>query len=241
VWERFARELAGTGLRVVAVALDVRPADAHPFIDASEPEAVLHLIDTTHATVRALGFVNVPMAVWFDERGRLARPAEFAAIERSPLRDAPVPDGLPDRMRRMLTEVRAITAGDPDAYRAAIADFAAHGAASPYALDAEAVAARSGVRSPDQARAAACFELGQYRFVTDGHAAAVPWWREAHRLDPVNWAAKRQAWTMVTTPDGAEANDLVQGPNDVYDGNWLDDVVAAGGGGAYYPPLHLES
>ena len=58
----------------------------------------------------------------------------------------------------------------------------------------------------------------------------MPWWREAHRLDPANWTYKRQAWTLVTTPEGAEDNDLMQEPNDVYEGNWLDDVVAGGGG-----------
>lgn len=28
-------------------------------------------------------------------------------------------------------------------------------------------------------------------------------------------------------------SDLIQGPNDRYDGNWLDDVIANGGGEAY--------
>ena len=43
---------------------------------------------------------------------------------------------------------------------------------------------------------------------------------------------KRQAWTLVTTPEGQE-NDLLQGPNEVYEGNWLDDVIAGGGGANY--------
>ena len=86
---------------------------------------------------------------------------------------------------------------------------------------------------PDaHARAAACFEIGQHLLHTVGHDAAVPWWRQAHELFPENWTYKRQAWTLVTTQAGAE-NDLIQGPNDVYAGNWLDDVIAAGGGGAY--------
>ena len=55
---------------------------------------------------------------------------------------------------------------------------------------------------------------------------------DAHELDPGNWTYKRQAWTLVTTPPGAD-NDLLQPPNEVYDGNWLDDVVAAGGGANY--------
>ena len=61
----------------------------------------------------------------------------------------------------------------------------------------------------------------------------MPWWRRAHELDPGNWTYKRQAWTLVTTPRGATENDLIQGPNDVYAGNWLDDVVAGGGGEHY--------
>ena len=61
----------------------------------------------------------------------------------------------------------------------------------------------------------------------------MPWWRRAHELDPDNWTYKRQAWTLVTTAPDATENDLIQGPNDVYEGNWLDDVVAGGGGEHY--------
>jgi hypothetical protein len=75
--------------------------------------------------------------------------------------------------------------------------------------------------------------LGEYLRRTVSPDAAVPWWREAHRLYPANWTYKRQAWTLVTTPEGATENDLMQGPNDVYTGNWLDDVLAAGGGQHY--------
>ena len=50
---------------------------------------------------------------------------------------------------------------------------------------------------------------------------------------PGNWTYKRQAWTLVTTPEGATEYDLIQGPTDVYTGNWLDDVLASGGGAAY--------
>ena len=63
----------------------------------------------------------------------------------------------------------------------------------------------------------------------------MPWWREAHRLFPENWTYKRQAWTFVTTPEGATESDLMQGPNDVYEGNWLDDVLAVGGGRLLLP------
>jgi hypothetical protein len=183
-------------------------------------------------TDELFGFVNIPMAVWIDEAGTLVRPAESASVERSPLRDIEIPDGLPERLTRMLTEVKAIP-DDAEAYRAAIVDWVDHGAASRCSLTPDEVVARSQRRGDDEARAAACFELGDHLRRTVGGDAAVPWWREAHRLHPANWTYKRQAWTLVTTPEGAAENDLVQGPTDVYEGNWLDDVVAGGGGSAY--------
>jgi hypothetical protein len=176
------------------------------------------------------------MAVWIDEHGTIVRPAEQASIEPRVPRE--VPDELPDRLKAMMAEVNAI----PDigeAYRAAIVDWVDNGAASRFALTPDEVVARSQPRPIEHARAAACFELGEHLRRTVSPDAAVPWWREAHRLFPENWTYKRQAWTLVTTPDGADAPDLIQGPNDVYEGNWFDDVVRHGGGRSYYPPVVL--
>ena len=171
------------------------------------------------------------MAVWIDETGTIVRPAEGASIERSPLRDMEIPDGLPPRMDRTFREVKAIP-DSSDEYRAAIVDWAHNGAASRFVLSPEEVVQRSLPRGDNEARAAACFELGNHLRQHVAPEAAVPWWREAHRLFPSNWTYKRQAWTLVTTPEGQE-NDLLQGPNEVYEGNWLDDVIAGGGGAAY--------
>ena len=215
---------------MVTVALDVDPAHTYTWIDAAAPTHP-SLIDTGHVTGELFGFINIPMAVWIDEHGTLVRPAESATIEPSALRNAEIPDGLPERLSSALREVKKI----PDVteqYRAAIVDWAHNGAASRFALGPDEVVARSQPRSGDHARAAACFEMGQHLLHTVGHDAAVPWWRQAHELFPENWTYKRQAWTLVTTPEGAE-NDLMQGPNEVYAGNWLDDVIAGGGGEAY--------
>jgi len=216
---------------VVTVALDVEPEHAHPWIDAAAPTHP-SLIDTKHVTGELFGFINIPMAVWIDEDGTIVRNAESASIERSPLRDMDIPDGLPERMHQMLTEVKSIPDDSAD-YRTAILDWVARGADSPFSLDPDEVVARSRPRGVDEARAAACFELGQHLRAAGEDEAATVWWREAHRLDPGNWTYKRQAWTLVTTPEDATENDLIQGPNDVYEGNWLDDVVASGGGSRY--------
>ena len=213
------------------MALDVEPQHAYKWIDAANPTHP-SLIDTMHVTDDLFGFLNIPMAVWIDETGTIVRAAEGATIERSPRRDMEIPEGLPERLDRTLREVKAIP-DMSDQYRAAIVDWAQHGADSRFVLSEEEVIARSQPRGDDEARAAACFALGNHLRITVGAEAAVPWWREAHRLYPANWTYKRQAWTLVTTVEGAEDNDLLQGPNDVYEGNWLDDVIAGGGGQAY--------
>ena len=84
----------------------------------------------------------------------------------------------------------------------------------------------------DRQVAAAEFELGQWLHRNGDHDAAIPHWRNAHRLYPENWTYKRQAWTFVTTPEG-QPPDLLQPPNDVYEGSWYADVVRLGGGEKY--------
>jgi hypothetical protein len=237
VWQRLHAELVDRGLTVVTVALDIDPADARPFIDAAEPTHP-SLVDTAHVTDQLFGFTNVPMAVWIDESGTIVRPAEHASVQRSPLRDMEVPEGLPDRLDRMFREVRKL--GDQsEEYRAAIIDWVEHGPASPYALSPDEVTARSGGCSEEQARAAACFELGQHLWRTVGVEAAIPWWKEAHALYPENWTYKRQAWTLATTADDAAAPDLIQEAGEVYGTSWLDDVLRLGGGERYYPDVQL--
>ena len=233
MWQALRTELAPAGVEVVTVALDAVPEQARPWIEAAAPEHP-SLIDRAHVTDELFGFVNVPNAVWIDEQGVLVRPAHAAHVRRSPLRDVDVPAGL-GRVGEMLAEVKKVRA-DVDLYLEAIRDWAAHGAASRFALPPDEVVARSRPRPAEHAEAAACFALGEALLERAGHDAAVPWFRRAHELHPQNWTYKRQAWTLVTTEPGAPS-DLVQGPNDVYEGNWLDDVRAAGGGEAYYEPF----
>jgi hypothetical protein len=231
VWQALHSEIEARGAAVVTVALDVRPEDTYRYIDAAAPTHP-SLIDTMQVTNAAFGFSNVPMAVWIDENGQIVRPAESASVASSPTRLMQIDPALPERVQRLIAEARSIP-DDSEAYRAAIMDWVERGADSRFALSADEVVARSAVRDDDAARASACFELGEYLRRAVGHDAAVGWWREAHRLQPSNWAYKRQAWTLVTTPDGAAENDLMQGPNEVYEGNWLDDVIAGGGGVNY--------
>jgi hypothetical protein len=109
-----------------------------------------------------------------------------------------------------------------------IEDWIEHGADSPYAHTPEEVIARSDPRSADEATAAAEFELGQWLHTNGDHDAAIPHWRNAHRLYPSNWTYKRQAWNF--------EDPMRQGHTDAYDGSWFEDVKKIGAEN-YYPEI----
>jgi tetratricopeptide (TPR) repeat protein len=229
VWQALRNELHPLGIEIVTVALDTGGADAvRQYIEAAQPEHP-SLIDQAHICDDLLGFVNVPMSVWIDEHGIIVRPAEPAWPGSTPVLDmlpaltADVPPerlGLIDEIRRM-----RIT---PEITTIMLRDWAANGADSEYVLSPDEVIARSLPRGVNEATAAARFELGQHLFLLGDHEAAVPHWREAHRLDPSNWTYKRQAWSF-------EAADST-GPMERYEGNWLDDVRSIGAE-QYYAPI----
>lgn len=234
MWQELREELSPTNTEIVTVALDVGgAAAAKPFVDMANPQHP-SLLDESHLLDELLGIINVPMAVWIDEEGVLVRPAHAAHIQVSAFREAPIPEGLPERIRDTLVEVKKMKA-DPEGYRAALADWAANGPASRYALTPDEVIAASLPRPVEHAQAAASFELGQHLWHAGARGSAVHWFREAHRLHPENWTYKRQAWTFATTKEG-ELSDLLQGPTDLYEGNWLDDIRRQGAEN-YYPPF----
>ena len=158
----------------------------------------------------------------------LVRPPEPAWSRDPGHREAEAPPAA-DALRREGVElVRRLTI-DSDAYVRAIRDWVANGAESRYALSPDEVVRRSAGRPPEAARAAASFELGQHLHRAGHPQDAVPYFREAHRLQPSNWTYKRQAWALAGF-DGR--------PNEVYDGDWVGDVKAVGVEN-YYPALDL--
>jgi hypothetical protein len=224
VWQALRTELHPLGLEVVTVALDIDPEDARPFIEAAAPEHP-SLIDRAHLVDELFGIVNVPNSVWIDEKGVIVRPVEASTVQPSALETGALkPETLaPD----MLAAVSGIKR-DPDAYLAALRDWAAKGDASSWALEPHEVIARSTPRSADAARAAAHFELGEHLHRLGEIPSAQEHWRQAHRLAPENWTYKRQAWQLV--------DPVRQGPTAIYDGSWLADALASGPEN-YYPPL----
>lgn len=225
MWQELRLELHPQGLEIVTVALDTDGDSALPWIDAAKP-AHPSLIDRAHLVGELLGIVNVPSAVWIDERGVLVRPAETAYPRRPAFLDREIPlDATPERARAIAAtrELRI----DSERYVAALRDWVGRGRESSFALAPDEVVRRSRPRHAAAARAATHFELGQHLFRAGHPEAAIPHFQDAQRLAPQNWAYKRQAWQLA----GAEA------PR-IYGTTWLDEVTRIGAEN-YYPPLDL--
>jgi hypothetical protein len=233
VWQALHEELEPLGLTVVTVALDIDPDKARTWIERAAPTHP-SLIDSTHRVDELLGISNVPMAVWIDESGTLVRPAEAAAIQPSALAAMEITDEMPDRMRAVLREFKQMP-DTGEAYREAIVDWARHGADSRFALLPDEVIERSQPRTLDHSRAAACFELGLAAERRGDHEAAIGWWKQTHELFPENWTYRRQAWTLESTPEGAES-DKAQEVHDVYGTSWSDEFLRVGGAGYAIAP-----
>lgn len=220
-------ELHGDGLEIVTVALDSNADAARGIIEKVAPEHP-SLIDQGHVLGALFGVVNVPSGIWIDEEGMIVRPPEQAFPARSAMSDMQIPDTLPQQLKDMLTEARKIKT-EPEKYIGALRDWVEHGSESQYALSPDEVLERSQPRPMAEAEAAAHFELGEHLHRSGQPDDAVPHWREAHRLHPENWTYKRQAWSIA---------DPMQGPTDVYEGDWLSDVRKLGAE-HYYAPLDM--
>jgi hypothetical protein len=246
VWQALHEELAPQGLVFVTVGLDAAgPEACRPFIEASAPSdasapAHLALVDQRHVMAEAFGVFNIPNAIWIDEEGTIVRPPEAAQPRESlpDMRYEPI-EGMPDRMNDILAEASKIQVDT--GYAAMIRDWAAKGADSELALPPAEVVARSRPRDASMAEGVAHFELGARLWADDDRAGAEEHWRAAHRLDPSNFAYKRQAWSLDAEGVGPFER-FWQGPvpgredDWPYESDWLSEVRAAGAE-RYYPPI----
>ncbi len=133
------------------------------------------LIDTQHLVTRLYDMVNVPTAVWINEKGRIVRPNEVAYVD--------------NRYKGM----HGLEASD---YLDALRDWAVNGDRSAFVLSEPELKARLAPQNPDWAQAAAEFALAEYLYRTGQSAAAIRHYKEAQRLNPESWNYKRQAWAL---------------------------------------------
>jgi len=235
VWQDVREELHPQGLEILTVALELRGLDGtRRWIEAAQPRHPA-VIDEAHVLDELFGVVNVPSGIWIDERGMIVRPPETAYpaipgfLKQKVEPGVSAPETADPYLTDVLKESQKIRI-QPRRYMKALRDWVANGAASRYALTPDQVVDRSRARSPDAAMAAAHFELAQHLHRAGHGDAAIPHFREAHRLQPENWTYKRQAWSLV---------DRRQGPNSVYESDWLSEVRRIGAEN-YYERLDME-
>lgn len=197
MWQALYEELGDTtGLMVVAVAEDSRGAErARPWIEQANT-TYWTLIDVDHRVSDLYGMVNVPQAVWIDQRGRVARPAETA--------------GSTDHFRQadrktfqMPPDAVAERQASKEAYLNAVRAWARTGA---HALDENAVARAQPRMNADIARAHAHFKLGAWLHRHGRAAEGEQHLVEASRLHPDSWSVWRQAADLAEIGKAAGAD-----------------------------------
>src|SRR3990172_10441858 len=189
VWQALYDELRDKNLIPIAVAFDSAGTNAvKPWIEAAHPTSPC-LIDRGHIVAELYDMVNVPTAVWIDERGRIVRPGEVAGYNDAFRRMDRVNLTMSSELIEEFTRPRA-------AYLDALRDWVAKGPQSRFALSEQEVLRRMHTPSDDHVWAAANFRMGEY-LAENGHAdAARPYFDEAVRLRPESRNYKRQAWAL---------------------------------------------
>ena len=147
-------ELKDRNFEIIAAAQDTGgEAAAGKWYDAAKATFTT-LVDAKHTVSSVFQFINVPMGVWIDERGRVVRPAE--------------PAWTSSRTDMFGGKPLAI---EGELYVAALRDWVTNGDKSAYVLSDEEFAQRVKPRSPAEMEADASFKLAVW-FQQAGNAGA---------------------------------------------------------------------
>ncbi len=186
MWEDLRACLFDAPFTVIAVAEEGRGAEqARPWIEQARPSYPC-LIDEEHRVSALYGMVNVPQAVWIDERGIIVRPPETA--------------GSTDHFRRMDLATRTLApelAAEREAARLAYLNAVrAWVRTGKHALPADEARARLPQVTPEMAMAEALFRLALHLRRQGQVAEAAEYFAEASRLHPESWCMFRDAQTL---------------------------------------------
>jgi tetratricopeptide (TPR) repeat protein len=177
-------ELKDKNFEIIAAAQDTGgEAAAGQWYDKAKATYTT-LIDVPHSISTAYQFINVPMGIWIDERGRVVRPAEPAWTTNSTLK---------------IGTKSIVTEGEP--YLAALRDWVAKGDKSSYVLSDEEFARRVKPRSAAEMEADTSFKLAVYFHASGNNELATKYFERAQKLNPDDWNYHRQEWSF--TPQEA--------------------------------------
>lgn len=218
MWQRLYEELEPKGFLPIAVAFDSAGVEtAGPWIRAANPTYPC-LVDREHLVAELYDMLNVPIATWINEEGRMVRPPETAGTSDAFRAMDHTTYALPPEARESLRTER-------QAYVGALRDWAERGDASRFVLSEDEILRRLHTPGDREALAAAQFRLGEYLHECGLATLAQRHFGEAKRLRPESWAYRRQAWAL---EDPAKAG----GPE-----FWA--AVDALGERHYYEPVNL--
>lgn len=184
MWQALYEELSEQTFMVVAVAMDSREGDPLPWIEAARPTYVT-LIDRDHRLAELYGMVNVPQAVWIDERGRIARPPEPAGAYEGFRQMNRVTGEVPEETARLTARAKAT-------YVDAVRDWVRRGPASEHAFTPDEARTHLPALTEDMATAQAMFRLGLGLIRRGEREEGDRWLREASRRHPDSWCIWRQ-------------------------------------------------
>jgi hypothetical protein len=177
--------MQGQNFEIVAAAQDTGgEAAAGKWYDQAKATFTT-LVDVQHAVSTAYQFINVPMGIWIDEKGRVVRPAE--------------PAWTTNQTLKIGADRSIVTEGEP--YVAALRDWVKNGERSVYALSDEEFAARVKPRSAAEMEADASFKLAVWFHERQNNELAAKYFEHAQQLNPDDWNYHRQEWSF--TPQEA--------------------------------------
>ena len=183
MWQQLYSELKDKNFMVVAVAEESRGTDhARPWIEQAKSD-YWQLIDTEHRLEDLYNLVNVPQAIWINEKGTIVRPPETA--------------GSTDHFRRMDLKTRTMSPKDQEerlaarqAYLDAVRAWVNIGKHALSAKDARAGLPRV---TPEIAESRARFRLGVWLRAHGRTTEGDRLMNEASNLHPDSWSMWRQA------------------------------------------------
>jgi hypothetical protein len=179
-WQKLYTELREHNFEIVAAAEDTGgEAAAGRWYDRANATFTT-LVDAQHAISSAYQFVNVPMGIWVDENGRVARPAE--------------PAWNTDQVMKITADKSIATEGR--VYTDALRDWVLNGSRSRFALSDEEFARRVKPRSAAEMEADASFKLAVWFHQNGNDALAAKYWEHAQQLNPEDWNYHRQEWSF---------------------------------------------
>jgi hypothetical protein len=191
--------MKGNNFEIIAAAQDTGgEAAAGQWYDRAKATYTT-LVDAKHAVSSAFQFINVPMGVWIDERGRVVRPAEPAWTT-----------------SRTTTYGKGSITTQGEEYLAGLRDWVTKGDKSEFVLSDEEFARRVKPRSPAEMEADASFKLAVWFHENKNDDAAAKYFENAQKLNPDDWNYHRQEWSFTPSEAGKKWLDKFNSTTEPY-------------------------